>query len=207
MNASDSSTSARIVDVGRRLVMAQGYNGFSYADVADAVGVRKASVHHHFPSKADLAVAVIEQSRAAIATQTAALFRNAPNAIKALQGYTDYWERCITDGTAPFCLAAVMAAELPSLPPPVARAVQAHFRDLAVWLTAVLTLGARQGHFVLRSPPDQEAERFMATVYGAMLSARVFGDPNRFSAITRALLQDLRAERPRPKPERPKPVG
>src|SRR6195952_1496346 len=41
------------------LIRSRGYSGFSYADLADAVGIRKASIHHHFPTKADLAVALV----------------------------------------------------------------------------------------------------------------------------------------------------
>jgi len=42
---------------------AHGYDGFSYADLAKDVGIRKASIHHHFPSKASLALALMERYR------------------------------------------------------------------------------------------------------------------------------------------------
>ena len=44
------STAERIVHEARNLIMTRGYNGFSYADIAEAVGIRKASIHHHFPA-------------------------------------------------------------------------------------------------------------------------------------------------------------
>jgi TetR/AcrR family transcriptional repressor of nem operon len=45
-----SSTAAQIVASARSLLATRGYNGFSYADVAEAVGISKPSIHHHFPS-------------------------------------------------------------------------------------------------------------------------------------------------------------
>ena len=191
MTIANASTTERIVDAGRQLIATRGYNGFSFADVAEAVGIRKASVHHHFPAKSDLALAVVEQSRSAILARAAEFDEGGLGAVEALRGYTDYWERCVGDGSASFCLAAVLAAEAPSLPPAVAAAVRAHFRDLATWLGAVLAQGRRQGAFAFEGPPEGQAERFMAAVYGAMLAARVFGEPERFQRMVRAAVGQL----------------
>lgn len=182
------STAERIVDEGRRLIMTRGYNGFSYADIADAVGIRKASIHHHFPGKNDLATAVVEQSRAVIRAQVARLAEVEPEAVEQLRAYAAYWERCIADDSAPFCVAAILAAELPSLPDDVAGSVKAHFAELSGWLARILAIGVRQGSVSLIRSPEDEADAFMSAIYGAMLSARAFGDPARFIAITETLL-------------------
>ena len=52
-------TAARILDVAERLVQTRGFNGFSYADVASELDVTKASLHYHFPGKAELGQALI----------------------------------------------------------------------------------------------------------------------------------------------------
>lgn len=182
------TTAERIVDEARGLIMTRGYNGFSYADIAEAVGIRKASIHHHFPAKSDLAKAVVEEIRAIIAAQTEMLATAEPDAGAQLRGYAGYWERCIADNSAPFCVAGMLAAELPSLPDDLAAAVRAHFDDLTNWLTRLLELGLRQGSVTLSRSPREEADAFMAAIYGAMLSARAFGDPDRFGAVVETLL-------------------
>jgi len=182
------STAARIIDEGRRLIMTRGYNGFSYADVAAAIGIRKASIHHHFPGKNDLAVAVVGQSRTVIAAQVGQLADTGLDAVGQLRAYAGYWERCIADDSAPFCVAAMLAAELPSLPADVADAVRAHFAELSGWLAHLLAMGARQGTVTLVGAPADEADAFLSAIYGAMLSARAFGDPGRFVSITETLL-------------------
>ena len=50
----ERGTASRILDVAERLAQTQGYNGFSYADIAAELGITKASLHYHFASKADL---------------------------------------------------------------------------------------------------------------------------------------------------------
>ena len=44
-------TSARILDIAERLVQTRGFNAFSYADIAAALHVTKATLHYHFPTK------------------------------------------------------------------------------------------------------------------------------------------------------------
>src|SRR6266513_1642638 len=54
-------TRQRILDVAERLVQTRGFNGFSYADIAEALEVTKASLHYHFPAKGDLGKRLIER--------------------------------------------------------------------------------------------------------------------------------------------------
>jgi TetR/AcrR family transcriptional repressor of nem operon len=185
-------TAEKLVDGARQLIMLGGYNGFSYADLSERYGIRKPSIHHHFPSKADLVVAVIEQGRQRIRAQIAGLRETTPVAMDQLRMYVAYWERCIVDQTAPFCLAGVLAAELPSLPDQIAVSVRGHFADLAEWLEGVLSLGVEQGSMRLPQSARDETENFMAAVYGAMLIARAFDDPTRFAAIVESLIARIR---------------
>jgi TetR/AcrR family transcriptional repressor of nem operon len=177
------TTQQKLIDSARRLIQVRGYNGFSYADVAEEVQVRKASIHHHFPAKSDLARAVVEQSRALIVEQIAALAASNFDPEAQLRMYTGYWEKCITDASAPFCVAGMLASELPTLPDDLANAVRSHFGELSNWLEIVLTRGAQMGRFELKGSARQEAESFMAMVYGAMLTARAYGDPRVFADI------------------------
>lgn len=185
------STAEQIVDEARQLIMTRGYNGFSYADIAQAIGIRKPSIHHHFAGKSDLAKAVVEQSRAVIRAQVESLANAEPEAGEQLRAYATYWERCIADDSAPFCVAAILAAELPSLSADLAASVRAHFAELSGWLADILALGVRQGSVSLVGSPREEADAFMAAIYGAMLSARAFGEPDRFVAITETLLSRI----------------
>ena len=191
MDTALGDTAGKLVGGAAQLIMRVGYNGFSYADLSERFGIRKASIHYHFPSKADLVVAVVEQARAGIRDQIAALDVGSPVALDQLRFYTGYWERCIKDQSAPFCLSAVLAADLPSLPGEVAASVQGHFVDLGKWLERLLELGVEQGTVHLEAPPDVEAQAFMAAVYGAMLAARAFDDPERFHVIVEALFRRI----------------
>jgi TetR/AcrR family transcriptional repressor of nem operon len=182
-----SGTASKLIDEASQFITNVGYNGFSYADLSERLGIRKPSIHHHFPSKVDLVVAVVEQQRAAIRAQLEALDGN-PDAIGQLLAYVDYWKRCIEDESATFCLAGVLAAELPGLPPKVSASVQGHFNDLGNWIERVLTLGVEQGALRLELEPKTSSQFFQTAVYGAMVMARAYGDPSKFTFVVDTLL-------------------
>jgi len=186
-----STTADDILACAKRLILKGGYNGFSYADIAAVVLIRKASIHHHFPSKLDLVTALIHRHQ----TETKAGFARLEAAIAEpdgqLRAYIHYWRDCIAGGETPFCVCALLASELPVLPEPLIVEVKAYFKSLSRWLTAVLERGQADGSIHLKQSPQIEAETFMAGVDGAMLSARAYGDPSMFSTITEPLLQRL----------------
>ncbi len=186
-----STTSDDILASARNLIMSGGYNGFSYADIAEVVGIRKASIHHHFPTKSDLVRKLLLRYREDAQAGVEALERNVPEPREILKIYADHWAGCIEDASRPFCVCAMLASELPSLPPEVATEVTAFFRFLSQWLTSVMVRGAQAGTLNLTSAPDVEAEAFLACVHGAMLSARAYRQPAVFATVLAPTLERL----------------
>jgi TetR/AcrR family transcriptional repressor of nem operon len=183
-----SNTSEEILSCARKLIVAGGYNGFSYADIAEVVGIRKPSIHHHFPNKVDRVKALVVQHHQATEEGLDNLRKAVPDSLEQLRAYVKHWEKCIGDLSAPFCVCALLAGELPVLPAEIAVEVRAYFRFLSGWMATVLEQGARQGTIRCTHAPQVEAEIFMATVHGAMLSARAYGDVAVFSTVMESQL-------------------
>ncbi len=59
MNSGIGQTGKKIVQKAQQLLQERGYQYFSFQDLADAMGIRKASVHYYFRSKEDLAESMI----------------------------------------------------------------------------------------------------------------------------------------------------
>lgn len=190
-----SSTADDILACARILIVSGGYNGFSYADIANVIGIRKPSIHHHFPSKAILVTTVVTRYREAAEEGIANLERAIPDPLDQLRAYIEYWKACIGDASSPFCVCALLANELPVLPDEVALQIRAYFRFLSEWLTRALERGAKQGVITLTHSPRIEAESFMATAHGAMLSTRAYGDTDIFGSIMDPQLRRLSAKK------------
>lgn len=188
-------TAVRIRDTAHNLIAERGYFGFSYADVADAVGIRKASIHHHFPSKVDLVVATLREHRAKLVESAGGLDHSVADPLQRIKLYVQYWAECVKSNTRPICIAALLSAELPALPEEIRAEVQLHFKFLDRWIKGTLKEGVKRGSIHLQYGLDTEAQSFVAVVHGAMISARAFGSPDLFSSITKNALDRLRPPR------------
>src|SRR5450631_2839093 len=84
-------TRSRILDVAERLVQVRGFNGFSYADVAAELEITKASLHYHFPGKAELGETLIARYSERFADALAAIDTRLTDAPTKLDAYASLY--------------------------------------------------------------------------------------------------------------------
>lgn len=183
-------TKTALLDSAEQAVRERGYDGFSYADLAAAVGIRKASVHHHFPAKADLAEALIDRySRAAFARleEIDAQHASAGARLAALVAFY----RHATAGGTKLCLCVAFCTGRDSLSPQVLASLDAFRVRVAAWLSDVFALGKTDGSIAGVSDPIAEAQACLAQLEGAQLVARAARDCARFDAAVARLLERI----------------
>jgi TetR/AcrR family transcriptional repressor of nem operon len=183
------STAERILDVAERLTQTRGFNGFSYADVAERLGVTKASLHYHFPTKADLGEALIARYAARFASALAAIDASAADAAEELGAYAALYGKVLRAGR--MCLCGILAAEHRTLPPRMQEAVRRFFDEQEAWLVAVLERGRVEGTVRFPGSALATARAIVSGLEGAMLVARSYGDPERFHGAVAGLLAPL----------------
>lgn len=182
-------TADRILDVAQRLVQQRGFNGFSYADVAQELGITTASLHYHFAGKAELGEALVARYAARFADALGAIAAEPIDAPDKLARYADLYADVFEDQR--MCLCGMLAAEYQTLPDGMRDAVLRFFDDSEMWLSTVLTQGVREGTIRLDGSVSEAARTFLAGLEGAMLLARPSGDIERLQAATRGLLTGL----------------
>jgi TetR/AcrR family transcriptional regulator, transcriptional repressor for nem operon len=118
-------------------VQAHGYSGLSFRELAKEIGIKSASIHHHFPSKADLGVALARRySEDSAVVLEKLLDKSSP--IHALRRYPATFRKALENHNR-ICLCSFMAAEYDDLPEAVKKEVQT-FADVNVaWLSKVLS--------------------------------------------------------------------
>ena len=184
-------TAERILDAANALLIDRGYSAFSYADIAETVKIRKASIHHHFPTKAGLVVAVLRRHRARISEGMKALDDHVENPLVRIKNYFKYWEGCIQGRTLSFCIGALLGAEMPSLPEEVQAEVRLHFSMLTEWFERTLKSGSKTREVQLHATVATEAQMLIAVMHGAMLSARATGNCDLFRSVSQAALNRI----------------
>src|SRR5437870_3453798 len=101
--AAVADTSQRILDIAERLVQTRGFNGFSYADIAEAMHVTKASLHYHFRSKADLGRSLIERYEKNFLAALADIDHRSKDAREKLRRYAAIYGEVLGDGRMCLC--------------------------------------------------------------------------------------------------------
>lgn len=182
-----------ILDIAERLAQTKGYNGFSYADIAAELGVTKASLHYHFPSKAELGRALIERYEAAFGAALNAIDQMAAKPPEKLRRYVGLYDAVMQNDR--MCLCGMLAAEYATLPAAMQTELKRFFDMNERWLAGVLKLGRQSGLLLFKESASERARVILGALEGAMLVARSYGDPRRFKAAADHVLEDLGAGR------------
>lgn len=188
-SAAPTAAARAILDAAERLAQTRGYNGFSYADVAVRLGVTKASLHYHFPSKAELGRALIERYHAGFAEALGTIDREASEPCRKLERYVALYDAVMRNDR--MCLCGMLAAEHATLPEAMQLQLRLFFDANERWLTTVLEEGCRVGRFAFKERAKERARVLLGALEGAMLVARSYGDPGRFRAAADYVLADL----------------
>lgn len=181
-------TKSALLDSAEAAIRARGYDGFSYADLAADVGIRKASIHHHFPAKADLAQALIERYSRTVFARLEDIAAQHPTAGDRLAALVATYRSAI-DGGAKLCLCVAFCTGRDSLSPAVLTALDAFRVTVAAWLAEVFALAKADGSITGVSDPASEAQACLAQLEGAQLVARASKDSARFDAAVARLLE------------------
>lgn len=130
---SDLLTSAEI------LLRTKGYAAFSYADLADDIGIKKASIHHHFPTKEGLAIAIVESYLFRFRKQLDAINHENISVIDRLNAFALMFAQSSQSGMLPLC--GALAAELLALPESLREMTKVFFEIHLNWLHSNIKLG------------------------------------------------------------------
>ncbi|KQP11275.1 TetR family transcriptional regulator [Methylobacterium sp. Leaf99] len=185
-------TRAELLLQAETLVRSRGYSGFSYGDLAAVVGLRKASIHHHFPTKADLALALVAAYDSRYDAALDAILAQA-NAVARIEAYGRLYLGGVADDLG--CLCAVLAVERDTLPEPLRAAIVRFFDKHIAWLERVLADGLRDGTVRAEVIPAAAARLVVATLEGALLLERVLAGTTGFRDTLGALCDALRPAR------------
>ena len=182
-------TADRALDVAERLVQVRGFNGVSYADIADELAITKASLHYHFRTKGELGQALISRYSARFAAALAGIDRDVSQPRAKLDAYVEIYSGVLRGDR--MCLCGMLAAEYETLPPPMAAAVVTFFRDNETWLGKVVSEGQNDGSLSPRLSPGEASQMILSGLEGTMLLARTDGGINRFQSSAERLLDAL----------------
>lgn len=185
------TTRDTLLDTAEALVRRRGYSATSYADLAAEVGIRKASIHHHFPAKADLGAALVDRYIARFDAQTAAIALRHRKLRPCIRAYGEIYERSLRDGQ--FCLCGMMASEAHVLPEPVRKRVENFFARQLGWLADRFADAKKRGELPASAAAKDMAEAVLGALQGALLVGWARQDPDAVARRIASIDASLRA--------------
>ena len=154
-----------------------GYNNFSFRELATEVGIKSASVHYHFPTKADLGAALAHQY-----TNSFLSALGEPNEIKEkgqnpIDIYTDLFRQALLEDDK-MCLCGLLGAQSESLPDKVRLEVKRFFELNLSWLRTAHIANNEQD-------PAYAAIMTMSVLEGGMMISKALNDHSYFKLLTK----------------------
>lgn len=185
-----ADTRTAILDLAEELMRRRSFNAFSYQDIAETIGIRKASIHYHFPSKESLGLAVVERFRHRGVLWASKLVEQGASPIERLRAFFAIQAEMV-DGGSMICIQGVLGAELNALPERMRASFLEFIEEQQGWLTRLLAKGQTMGQISQHMSPEELAAVVQSTVQGGIQLARSSGRPERFHAVIRWLEQEL----------------
>lgn len=164
-----SEMKTAIMDAAQRRMQAGGFSGFSFREIAADVGVKSSSVHYHFPTKEDLAAAVVHRWAEGMFAKVDEAFAKDPNPQRI-------WTRMFRNTAMAqphMCPCTVLAASSHDLPEPLAVVVQQFFK------------ACRQKLLDQGLSPTAASE-LLSTLVGAMVVSNAMRDTAEYDRATKS---------------------
>lgn len=188
--SSHQNTRSLLLEEAEKLIRTRGYAGFSYANLSALVGITKASIHHHFPTKDQLVQATLETYRLRYLEQMQTIKDQNLDALAAILAYGTLYLDGLGKGLG--CLCAVLATEKDLLPISIQQATDAFFNEHLDWLTALCAKGQGDGSLSNKLSPDAAAHLILASLEGALLMARLKNDNFSFERTIQTISNSLK---------------
>ncbi|HML14757.1 MAG TPA: TetR/AcrR family transcriptional regulator, partial [Xanthobacteraceae bacterium] len=161
----------------------------SYADIAATLRVTKASLHYHFPTKAELARRLMERYTESFLSALAQIDGGTASAREKLQRYVSIYADVLANNR--MCLCGMLAAEYATLPKPVRTEVTRFFDANETWLAHVIDDARQSGGTQFAGSSTEAARLMIATLEGAMMLARSYGEAERFDRAGERVLAEV----------------
>ena len=164
----------QIVDLGLSLLQTRGFENFSYQDLARELGITKASIHHHFPKKADLGVALCQAIQCWHEEQFAQIKALPGSVMEKLDRYV-MGNLKFACGQKKICPLSSLQADIASLPPDMKVSLKQLDEHELDFIGELLEQGRESGELNFEGDSRSQATLFVLACKGAMQYSRVHG--------------------------------
>lgn len=164
-----SSTREKIITEAMALIKQKGYHNWSYDHISKCVGIRKASIHYHFPSKENLVAEVLKIYIRDIFQKLESV--KGSNYEKILELIGAY--RTSYQSPNEICLCTILASDYETLSEETAFELRTFYEKLHVWLTVLFQEGIKAKEFKKHIDAKTTAFLLISTLQGLLVTSKI----------------------------------
>ncbi len=180
----------QIIALGLDFLQTHGYENFSYQDISRELGITKASIHHHFPKKSDLGIALCEAIEEWHEHQFSELRHNQASALETLRSYMGQLATYVV-GESRVCPLSSLQSDITLLPEAMYQAIKRLDQHEIDFIAEQLEQGREAGDLHFQGEAENQALIVVLSCKGALQYARIHGDKV-FSDTVKQLLSSMK---------------
>jgi len=179
-------TRTKILDVAEDLVRRVGVNAMSYKDISEAVGIRKASIHHHFPKKENLVDGLLERCAVSYGDSYQRIVDGGEKAPEKLRKLSTVFEEGLK--STKLCLIGSISTDKNTLRDSSCHILESTIINTVSIFAAIFGQGRREGSLDFTGTNEEAAFAFFSLLVGAQTLARSHGGVQQFHCSTELVI-------------------
>ncbi|MDH5404729.1 MAG: TetR/AcrR family transcriptional regulator [Candidatus Heimdallarchaeota archaeon] len=182
-------TRGEILKTTLQLLGRRSYHSFSYNDISQILGIKKSSIHYHFPSKEILAVESVKKYYEKIEYLLNKLDNFTTDPWVKLDEFFNFFKILLERNEV--CVGGILTAEVSTLPNSVTVETIKVFNRVFDYLANLLKISRDNGIMGFSGDPRSRAVMIMSSIEGALLLSRMFNNIQLFTDAIQIIIRDL----------------
>ena len=184
-----TDTKTKILDVAEELIRSVGVNAMSYKHISEAVGIRKASIHHHFPKKDDLVDELLGRCQTSYGEHYTHIVDGDDSAPEKLRKLAGVFEDGLVSNK--LCVVGSISTDRNTLSDNTCKLLKKNIEDTVQIFTEVFRQGEDEGTLAFTGSTSETAYAFFSFLIGTQIVARAQGEEEFFRKSSEIMIEAL----------------
>ncbi len=181
-----NDTRTKILDVAEELIQQVGRNAMSYKHISDAIGIRKPSIHHHFPKKEDLVEELLTRCHLSYSSNYKKIVNGQGSAPEKLRLLADVFALGLRKQE--LCFVGTISADLNTLEAKSRIILETTIANTVRIFEIAFKQGRQEGSLSFKCSDEETAYAFFSFLLGTQIAARALGGEKAFRTATQAMI-------------------